>query len=62
MADTPETTIPNHGVPQPACEEEPTGLPTSDRHHSETAPADTGGSAKTPKHDHKAPPNRSHKP
>ena len=47
MAGSPETPIPRHGVPHPACEEEPTGLPTSDRHHSETAPADTGGSAKT---------------
>jgi len=62
MAGSPETPIPRHGVPHPACEEEPTGLPTSDRHHSETAPADTGGSAKTPKHDHNPGHNPGHSP
>ena len=45
--------IPDHGVPDQACDAEPTGLPTSDRHHTETTPADRGGSAETPKHDHK---------
>ena len=53
MSGSPKTTIPDHGVPAGACEEQPTGLPTSDRHHSETAPAEGGGSASTPKHDHK---------
>ena len=29
----------DHGIPPDALEEEPTGLPTSDRHHGEIAPA-----------------------
>lgn len=42
-----------HGVPTGATEEIPMGLPTSDRHHSETAPSRTGGDAETPKHDYR---------
>jgi hypothetical protein len=41
-----------HGVPDPATQDEPTGLPTSDRHHSETAPHVQGGDADAPKHSH----------
>ena len=29
----------DHGIPDSITEEEPTGLPNSDRHHSEIAPA-----------------------
>ncbi len=44
-----------HGVPSAAGEAEPMGLPTSDRHHAETAPASTGGNADVAKHDHAVP-------
>ena len=44
-----------HGVPSEAAEAEPMGLPTSDRHHSETAPAVRGGDADAAKHDHAVP-------
>ncbi len=30
-----------HGIPHPAKDDVPTGLPTSDRHHGEVAPAKT---------------------
>jgi hypothetical protein len=35
--------IPHHGVPPGACEDEPKGLPTSDRHLAETSAAENGG-------------------
>ncbi len=38
---TPDGTSPNtgeHGIPDGAKDEEATGLPTSDRHHTETTP------------------------
>jgi hypothetical protein len=47
--------IHQHGVPVDASDEEPTGYPTSDRHHSETAPSEKGGSAAAPKHEHLPP-------
>ncbi len=47
--------IAQNGVPVHATDEEPTGLPTSDRHLSETAAAADGGNADAPKHDHKTP-------
>jgi hypothetical protein len=31
--------IKEHGVPEQTLEEEPMGLPTSDRHHTEITPA-----------------------
>jgi hypothetical protein len=44
-----------HGIPIHATDEEPTGLPNSDRHLSETAPHEEGGDAEAPKHQHEAP-------
>ncbi len=44
--------IGSHGIPDQASEAQPTGLPTSDRHHSETASHDKGGDAEAPKHSH----------
>jgi hypothetical protein len=44
-----------HGVPSEAGDAEPMGLPSSDRHHSETAPAEKGGNSDVLKHDHAAP-------
>lgn len=52
MSDENMNEIPDHGVPEPATEALPTGLPTSDRHHSETAGHEKGGAAKAPKHSH----------
>jgi hypothetical protein len=52
MSDSKTDNIPHHGVPDGATEDEPKGLPTSDRHHTETAPADGGGNAEAPKHQH----------
>jgi hypothetical protein len=52
MSDTTESPQRHHGVPDAAGDAEPTGLPTSDRHHTETAPADNGGDADAPKHRH----------
>jgi len=54
ITDTTTGAIPDHGVPAPACDEEPKGTPTSDRHLSETAPAEKGGDAGAPKHRHTA--------
>jgi hypothetical protein len=39
-----------HGIPDAACEAEPLGLPTSDRHHTETSPARQGGNPDAEKH------------
>jgi hypothetical protein len=44
-----------HGVPDAAGDAQPMGLPSSDRHESETAPAENGGNADAPKHDHATP-------
>jgi hypothetical protein len=52
MSDTTGATTPEHGIPDPATDAEPTGLPTSDRHHSETAPHKDGGDKDVPKHKH----------
>jgi len=52
MSDSTTGTIGQHGVPDEATSAEPTGLPTSDRHHSETAPHEDGGNADAPKHKH----------
>jgi hypothetical protein len=52
MSDSKPGGIGEHGVPDAATDAEPTGLPTSDRHYSETAPHEDGGSADTPKHQH----------
>ena len=43
-------TILGHGIPDGAVEAEPTGPPTSDRHHSETSAHDSGGSEHASKH------------
>jgi hypothetical protein len=45
-----------NGVPVHATDEEATGLPTSDRHMTETAAHEAGGDANAPKHDHGAKP------
>jgi hypothetical protein len=47
-----EGNIHQGGVPVHATVEEPTALPSSDRHHSETAPHPEGGNAEVPKHEH----------
>jgi hypothetical protein len=52
MSDSTEGAIPDHGVPAPACDDEPKGMPNSDRHTSETSAADDGGDATAPKHQH----------
>lgn len=44
--------IPRHGIPSGACDDEPKGLPTSDRHLSETSAAEKGGDADAEKHRH----------
>ena len=44
--------IHQHGIPVHATDEEPTALPTSDRHQAEMAPHPDGGDAEAPKHDH----------
>jgi hypothetical protein len=41
-----------HGIPIHATDEEPTGLPTSDRHLTETTPHEEGGDASRAKHEH----------
>lgn len=46
------TTTDHHGIPEAACDDVPTGHPTSDRHHSETAASPRGGNARAPKHSH----------
>jgi hypothetical protein len=43
-----------HGIPEAACDAEPTGLPTSDRHYTETSAAGKGGSENAEKHRHTA--------
>jgi hypothetical protein len=48
--------IHQEGVPVHATDDEPASLPTSDRHHSETAPHPAGGNADAPKHEHSVPP------
>jgi hypothetical protein len=45
---------PAHGIPDGACDAEPKGLPTSDRHHTETSAAERGGNADAEKHRHTA--------
>lgn len=51
MSDTPAADRPGAPAPDQAGEATPKGLPTSDRHDSETAPGsdgqDTGGAATT---------------
>ncbi len=44
-----------NGVPVHATDEEPMGMPTSDRHQSETASHESGGDADAAKHDHNPP-------
>lgn len=51
-ADKESGKVSQHGVPAGACEDEPKGLPTSDRHYSETSVADNGGNAEAEKHRH----------
>jgi hypothetical protein len=55
MSDSTTGTIGLHGVPDAATEAEPTGLPSSDRYHTETAPHKDGGDAEAPKHEHTGP-------
>jgi hypothetical protein len=55
MSDQPDhdtSTTQAHGIPDAACEAEPVGLPTSDRHHTETSPAVKGGKQDAEKHRH----------
>jgi hypothetical protein len=52
MSETEKNDVPDHGIPEGMGQDEPKGMPSSDRHHSENAASDNGGGAAVEKHKH----------